>query len=470
MPNFTRGLLTTTALTNVGLVSAGLIMMSGAAHALPQNGTVAGGSATITQTSSTQLDVTQTSNRAVLDWQAFSIGANETTNFHQPSTSSVAVNRVTGVNPSSIAGHLNANGQVVLVNPNGILFTQTAQVNVGALVASTSSITTANAMAGNMVFDQSSTSGTAVIVNKGTITAAQGGLVALVAPGVQNSGVINANLGKVSLSSGDKWTLDLYGDRLVSFAVNDQVSATQNDFNGQRLVGVTNDKNGSIQAQGGVVQITANVAKQVVSSAINMDGVIEASSVSTQGGAIVLDAGDGGLSITGTANANGTSGGTIQTVANTIINQGSLNANGTAGAGGTITHTASNEYIDSAAATNSATGTTAGGTVNVSAGTMAYTSGNHIVTSSQGTGGTVNITAPSRQCRSGQHQCFRRHGRRQYQHRWQWQAWHGHAGARHDRLCRSWQHPECQCDASRQWRFGYHSGRPEGDFLWRGFG
>ena len=398
MPNFTRSLLTTTALTNVGLVSAGLILMSGAAQALPQNGTVAGGGATITTSGSTTT-INQSTSRAVIDWQSFSIASGETTNFVQPSTSSVAVNRVTGVNPSSIAGHLNANGQVVLVNPNGILFAQGAQVNVGGLVASTSSITTANAMAGNMVFDQSSSTGTAVIVNKGTITAAQGGLVALVAPGVQNSGVITANLGKVSLASGNAWTLDMYGDRLVSFQVNGQtaaaVSGTQTDFDGQPLVGVVQDKYGSITASAGQVQLTANVAKQIVSNAINMDGIIEASSVSTQGGAIVLDGGNSGVSITGTANANGTTGGTITVAGNAIAQQGTLNANGTAGAGGTITHTATNEYVDSALGTNSATGTTAGGTVSIAAGTTAYSSGNQNVSSSQGTGGTFTITAPT---------------------------------------------------------------------------
>jgi filamentous hemagglutinin family protein len=398
MPNFTRSLLTSTALTNVGLVSAGLIMMSGAAQALPQNGTVAGGSATIS-TSGNTTTINQSSSRAVIDWQSFSIASGETTNFVQPSSSSVAVNRVTGVNPSTIAGSLNANGQVVLVNPNGILFNQGAQVNVGGLVASTANISTANAMAGNMVFDQSSASGTAVIVNKGTITAAQGGLVALVAPGVQNSGIITANLGKVSLASGDQWTLDMYGDRLVSFTVNGQTAAAitgaKTDFNGQPLVGVVQDKNGSITASAGQVQITANVARQVVSNAINMDGIVEASSVSTQGGAIVLDAGDGNASITGTMNANGTQGGTITVAANTITNQGSLNANGTAGTGGTITHTATNEYIDTSLSSNSATGTEVGGTVNIAAGNQVFTSGNHNVSSSQGTGGSVNISAPT---------------------------------------------------------------------------
>jgi filamentous hemagglutinin family protein len=375
----TSRILFSTALTSLGVISP--------AHALPQNGQVVGGSATIIQTNASQLDITQGSDRAVIDWHAFSIGAGETTNFHQPSSSSVAVNRVTGIDPSTISGRLNANGQVVLVNPNGILFDKGAQVNVGGIIASTSGITTDNAMAGRMIFDQHG-SGAATIVNQGTITAAQGGLVALVAPGVANSGVITATLGKVALASGNTWSLDLYGDRLVAFGVDDQVAS---QLSGATSMGVGNS--GTIEAAAGRVELTANVAKGIVSHAINMDGVIEASSISTEGGAIVLDGGTSGVSITGTAKANGTSGGSITVAGDSVLQQGTLQAEGTAGAGGAISITAANGYIDTAAALSDANGTARGGTIGIDGGTSLFSSGQHKATSSQGTGGTINLTA-----------------------------------------------------------------------------
>ena len=321
---FTKRLLASTALTRAGAIALGIAAFAEplggtVAYANPAGGQVVGGSAAISQSGS-ELDITQSSSRTVIDWQSFSIGAGETTRFIQPGASSIAVNRVTGVDPSQILGKLTANGQVVLVNPNGILFGKGAQVNVGGLVASTAGITTQNAMAGTMVFDQLGQSG-ATIENDGRITARSGGLVALVAPNVINNGVISAKLGKVSLSSGDKWTLDLYGDNLVNFDVTDQVNGA-----------VTNS--GIIKA--GTIAITANAAKNIVGNAINMGGIAEATSIHQDGGTIVLDGGNGNVTISGALLAAGSTGGTVEVTGNDVALSGALvDASGTKG-GGTI--------------------------------------------------------------------------------------------------------------------------------------
>jgi filamentous hemagglutinin family protein len=99
-----------------------VLLVASRTAANPQGAVVTGGAAQIVQTTPSRLDINQSSNRAVIDWRSFSVGAGETTNFNQPSSSSLAVNRVTGANPSDIAGHITANGQIVLVNPNGIVF------------------------------------------------------------------------------------------------------------------------------------------------------------------------------------------------------------------------------------------------------------------------------------------------------------------------------------------------------------
>src|SRR6185295_14834089 len=136
-------------------------------YALPTGGAVSAGSATIASGTGTTT-INQSSQNVAINWQGFNIGAGEAVRFVQPNSSSAALNRVLGADPSSILGSLSANGKVFLVNPNGILFGQGAQVNVGGLVASTRGITDSDFMAGNYKF---AGSGGGTIVNQGSINA-----------------------------------------------------------------------------------------------------------------------------------------------------------------------------------------------------------------------------------------------------------------------------------------------------------
>ena len=175
------------------------------ALALPSGEQISAGSGDIGRSGST-LTVTQTSPKLALNWQGFNIGQGETVNFNQPSSSAIALNRVLGQDPSQILGNLNANGQVFVLNPNGVLFGRTAQVNVGGLVASSLNMSNADLMAGNYTFSNSGAAGS--VVNQGALTAANGGYIALLAPEVRNEGVIIATLGIALLAAGDKVTLN----------------------------------------------------------------------------------------------------------------------------------------------------------------------------------------------------------------------------------------------------------------------
>lgn len=308
----------------------GLVLATSCAEANPQGGTVVGGQATISQPAPNNVTVKQQSPKAIIDWRSFSIGGGESVLFSQPSPSSVALNRVIGNDLSSIAGSLSANGIVFLVNPNGVVFTRTAKVDVNGLIATTSDIANSDFMAGKFNFTVPGLPGSGV-VNEGTITAAQGGLVGLVAPWVRNDGVISARLGRISLVSGDAFTVDLYGDQLIQFAV--PVVPT-NDAAPANGALITNT--GTISAKGGTVTLTADTAQRIVDQAINTTGLVEASAVREEGGEIVLDGGaGGGVQVAGALDASGKTGGTVKILgANVALNAGArIDVSGDAGGG-----------------------------------------------------------------------------------------------------------------------------------------
>jgi filamentous hemagglutinin family protein len=296
------------------------------------------GQAQIAKTAPTTLTVKQTSSQAIIDWTTFSIGANETTVFQQPQASSVTLNRVTGNDASIIDGALKANGKIFLINPDGVIFGHGANVNVGGLLVTTTDITNNDFMAGRLNFTRPGKS-TATIGNQGNITVVQGGLAAFVAPGVANSGVITARLGQVALASGNKFTLDLYGDRLVKFAVDDKVfGGAVEPASGARPGQVRNS--GSVLADGGTVQLTVSAAQNVVDNVINQTGYVRAQSASMQNGKIVLDGGAAGTVLeAGALDASGTSagatGGAVQVLGNqvTVASTAQVDASGDAGGG-----------------------------------------------------------------------------------------------------------------------------------------
>lgn len=264
------------------------------AHALPTGGQIESGSATITQTDASNLVIDQHTDRAVINWTNFDILRGETTRFNQLSSSSIALNRVTDGNPTQILGNLSANGRVFIVNPSGVVFGAGSRVDVAGLVATTANITTHDFLAGHMRFNHAGRPD-ARIINQGNITARDGGLVALVAPYVENSGVIAARMGTVAIGAAKTVTLDLYGDNLYGFKLGEQADAQGS--------GVKNT--GEISAQGGRVLISAKTAQDVVNQAINLEGVVDATSMREVNGEIIIDGGEGSVRVAGMLNASG---------------------------------------------------------------------------------------------------------------------------------------------------------------------
>lgn len=271
------------------LLASALLSGSALAAGLPTGGQVIAGAGSLSQSGNT-LTIHQQSQRLATDWQSFSIGQGNTVNFVQPNSSAVALNRVIGADVSVIQGALNANGQVFLVNPNGVLFSPTAQVNVGGLVASTLNISTADFMAGNYRFSGNST---ATVVNQGQIQAKDGGSIALLAARVENHGQLTANAGNVLLGAGKTIRLDLGGP--VKLVIEEGV------------LNAVIEQGGGIRADGGLVYLTAKAAGDLASSVINHTGVIEARTLSTgKTGEIVLlgDMAHGAVNVAGKLDAS----------------------------------------------------------------------------------------------------------------------------------------------------------------------
>ena len=253
--------------------------------------------------SPTTTTIDQSSQRAAINWNSFDVGRNQTVDFQQPSSSAWTLNRVTGPDPSQIAGRIEANGNIVLTNPSGVVFYRGSEVNAQSAVISAPGITNRNFMRGRMVFDQAAHPN-AHIINAGSITIKQAGLAALVAPQVVNSGVITAKLGHVLLAGATTHTLDMYGDGLLSFDVTGQVRQAPRGPDGKPVTALVTNT-GTVLADGGTVQLSARAADGMVQNLVDAEGRIETNTVGSQTGSIVIDGTGGSIKIAGDLTANG---------------------------------------------------------------------------------------------------------------------------------------------------------------------
>lgn len=286
------------------LVATVLSLAAVSAQAGPVDGQLTAGTGSITQTGSTTT-IVQTSPHLALNWQSFNVAPGETVNFEQPSVAAIAVNRIFDTNGTRILGQLNANGQVWLINPNGILFGQGAQIDVGGLVASTLNLSDTSLTGNTHSF---SGDGAGSVVNRGTITTASGGYAALLGNTVSNQGTISAQLGTVALGAGSAATLTFSDNTLVNLQVD------------QSLLNALADNGGLLNADGGMVLMNAGAKNALLASVVNNSGIIEARTVENHAGVITLLGGmtAGTVNVGGTLDAsapNGGNGGFIETSA-----------------------------------------------------------------------------------------------------------------------------------------------------------
>jgi filamentous hemagglutinin family protein len=241
----------------------------------PDGGQVVGGSGGINQTGP-NTTINQYSQNMAIDWQSYNVNVDERVQYIQPNASAISLNRILSINGSTIAGRIDANGQVILVNPNGVFFTPTSIINVGGIIASGLDIQPADFMNGQYIFNEVlATDG--VVMNSGMINASmgegRGGNVALIGKQVENDGVIVANLGSVTLAAGKQAVLSfdqggLLGVRVSEAILQDELGVDPAVIN-----------SGEILAEGGRVLLTASTSHDIFSQAVNSGGLESATSV-----------------------------------------------------------------------------------------------------------------------------------------------------------------------------------------------
>ena len=322
------------------------------------NATIAGD---ITITSNDQsMTIQQQSDQAIIEWNSFNIGENNTVTFNQPSSSSSALNRVVSGNPTTLAGSLNANGKVYVVNENGVYFTPTATINAHSFAASTLALSNDNFLNNIFSFTSSNQSSLQSIINKGSITTLDGGFTALLGGAIDNEGTINANLGKVGLGAGKEMTLDLSGDKFLQVAVPIDAATTLLDHEGDTLHTLISH---SGSTKGNTIELDVGTAKNILSNAINIPGSLIANKAEQQKGKIILS-GSGTIKIDGSLKAPST--GDINITSDTLSLGGTIDVSDDLP--GSITITSKGELS---------------------------VSGSILADSQNNTGGTIELTSPS---------------------------------------------------------------------------
>ncbi|EQB39620.1 hypothetical protein M947_06400 [Sulfurimonas hongkongensis] len=271
----------------ISLVISTLVGVVTLSFAAPNGESVVSGGIVVDRDIANTTNINQSSNRGIINWQSFDVKTNERVNFNMPDTTSSTLNRVLSSSPTKIYGQINSNGQVFLVNQNGIYFSENSKINTAGFTASTLDITNENFLNSNYIFEGKSK---ASILNLGAITT-DNAYTALLAKEVINEGVIQARLGNVELASGEKITLDINGNSLVKLTINKGTldSLIQNK--------------GLIQVDGGIVYLTTKALDEVLNGVVNNTGVIEANSIEQKDGKIILFAHGGTANIGGTLEA-----------------------------------------------------------------------------------------------------------------------------------------------------------------------
>lgn len=282
-------------------------------YAAPNGANVVHGNVNISQSGSNTI-INQNTDKAIINWNSFDVNKGESVLFNQNSSSSIILNRVTNGLPTNIFGNISANGNVFILNQAGVLVGNGASINTNSFLAGAANINDNDFIAGKYNFYGAQGN----VINNGSIKVQDGGYAVLMGKNIENNGLISAKLGKIYLSSGETFRMDMSGNDLIGVEVEKSITDAY----------ISNT--GYIKAEGGTIIMTAKNASDVIRQAVNNTGVIDASSISYKGGKVILGAENGQVINDGEINVSSKSdeGGSIELKAEYIINNGLVYANG----------------------------------------------------------------------------------------------------------------------------------------------
>ena len=399
-----------------------MVPQSGFCNEMPTNPQVQSGKVNITGTGTNHLQVNTKTNKTIINWDSFSIHSGGRVDFNQPSASSFSLNRVVGSTPSSIAGQLNSNGKLMLINPNGVVITPNGVVNTKSFTASTLDINNRDFLNDNFSFKGNGNS--KGVINSGKITIGGGGHAALLGGYVSNSGIVSAKLGKIAIGAGEKITLDFVGDGLMTVAVPSYKLGIIKDINGKTLQSLISNT-GTLKANGGIIKLSAATAMSLSRGAVNIGatGSVIAQGIKGSPGKIIIgspstssvriagnvDVSAPKMSVSpsgtlvvqgkrlihqGNIYANGSSGGNINVLSKESLKlDGSIFAKGNQGKGGSVIMLSENAISSTPRTVVNVSGKLKGGTAQLLAKVKNKVSGNIFADSSSGNGGRIDITA-----------------------------------------------------------------------------
>ena len=338
--------------------------ISAIASDMPTGGSVQNGNVEIAYVNPDHMVLNQNTHNSVIHWDSFSVHSSGVVDFNMPSSNSSSLNRVLGSTPSNIAGRVNSNGNVVLVNPNGVFLTKSGVVRSNSFTASSLDINTSDFLHGRHNFYKNKT--TTGVENHGNIEVSDSGHASLLGKYVSNQGTITAKLGKIFMGAGEQITLDLSGNGLMKVAVPTSELSNIKDINGKSLDSLVTN-NGSLIAEGGYIQLSAKIAENLMLGSVNVgsSGIVSTASINQRTGNVVIGGENndiveiqgnidvssknpttpsGRLTITGTnvyyggsTNASGSSGGKILAKAKEVlVLDGSIVAKGLKESGGDL--------------------------------------------------------------------------------------------------------------------------------------
>jgi len=318
------------------------ILHHAAVEANPNGAQVVNGQVSINTQIPGVMNITNSPN-AIINWQSFGVAQHEITRFIQQNGQSAVLNRVIGQDPSQIMGQLISNGRVFLINPNGIVFGANSIIDTQGLIASSLNLSDTDFLSGNYHFVAGSSAGN--LLNEGIIRAGKDGNIVLIAPNIENSGIIQTDGGKITLAAGQELTLTSLDEPDIQY----QVKAPENEV---LNLGKVLTNGGAIDLFAGTIthsgELNANsieideqgnirlIAEQDIT--LTEDSLITADNSQGDTGSVLIDSEQGTTLVSGDISAQAThsgKGGEIHILGEQVglTGKANINASGVNGGG-----------------------------------------------------------------------------------------------------------------------------------------